>query len=1006
MAEIKVTLTKTAPARVTRAAPLALSLVGAFLLHAADPHPPATKETCDLPPALAITLFAAEPDVVDPVALTFDEDGRVFVVEMRDYPLGIGPNHQPGGTIRLLEDRDGDGKADHSTVFAEGLSFPTSIAPWNGGVLVTAPPEIIFLKDTNGDGKADVREVVLKGFQLGVTDSNVNGLRWGIDNRVHGANGGNGGVIISSRQPGPPISIRNLDFSFDPATGDFTPTYHTGAGFGLVFDDWGRSFVTYNINHIQHRVLPVRYLQRFPGLPPVQATVNIADHGEAARIYPISVPATRVNHPEQAGYFSSAGGIGYLGGPIYRGDLAGSVLVCDVVGNLVHRDILIEDGPSFVARRAPGELKQEFFASRDNAFRPVGVELGPDGALYLIDMQRDVIEHPDYIPSKVKEKLNLRAGEDRGRIYRITPKGGLLFKKPNLRQVTTATLVNELGNPNQWWRITAQRLLMERQDKRAVPLVKKAVTSEQRPLGRLHALWTLRGLNALDETLVHQALNDDIPEIREHALVLAEPFAAHSRALQERILSLASDRASRVRFQAALTIGEFELAGKQAALLQILSRDYQYRWTRLAVLSSLQNGAEELFKSLIADEHFRQANDTNAAACIRELAGLIGARAGQNQGFDAALVAFGNSNLPGKTRVASLEGLQEGLARANGTGRTTAEAITALRKIMQTGSPVLVAAAWKIARALGLPDSEAQRTALVQASALARDQSRSPDERVEQIRLLALGSFPVVKSALIALLDSSAPAPVQLAAIEALSNFSEPEVATALVQNWRRLTPSARPAVVQLLLQRGAFHEFLITAIERGQIQLGELNLDLEQRRRLLRRSSPEIQARAAKLFGDEEYSNRKSLVEEWLKKLPAAGNAQQGRAVFEKNCALCHAVGGQGNQVGPDLTDAYHRSLEDLVSNILDPNMAINPNYASSNVELNSGESETGILRAESPEAITLLQAMGKQKVIPRKNIKSMSSSGISLMPEGLEAAMTPQELRDLVAFLQEKRG
>src|SRR5438309_1998007 len=153
MAEIKIALTKTAPARVIRAAPLALSIVGAFLLHAADPYPLATKETCDLPPSLAITLFAAEPDVVDPVALTFDEDGRVFVVEMRDYPLGIGPNHQPGGTIRLLEDRDGDGRADHSKVFAEGLSFPTSIAPWNGGVLVTAPPEIIFLKDTNGDGK-------------------------------------------------------------------------------------------------------------------------------------------------------------------------------------------------------------------------------------------------------------------------------------------------------------------------------------------------------------------------------------------------------------------------------------------------------------------------------------------------------------------------------------------------------------------------------------------------------------------------------------------------------------------------------------------------------------------------------------------------------------------------------------------------------------------------------------------------------------------------------------
>src|SRR5690349_119425 len=145
------------------------------IINGASATPPTqAAKDFELHPALDISLFTAEPDVVDPVAMTFDEDGRIYVVEMRDYPLGIGPEHKPGGTIRLLEDRDGDGKIDHSTLFAEGLSFPTSVTPWNGGILVTAPPEIIFLKDTNGDGKADVREVVLRGFVKGVTDSNVN----------------------------------------------------------------------------------------------------------------------------------------------------------------------------------------------------------------------------------------------------------------------------------------------------------------------------------------------------------------------------------------------------------------------------------------------------------------------------------------------------------------------------------------------------------------------------------------------------------------------------------------------------------------------------------------------------------------------------------------------------------------------------------------------------------------------------------------------------------------
>ena len=227
--------------------PLCLAILGPALIDppgAEEKHPIAAHGNHELHPALGMSLFAAEPAVVDPVAMTFDEHGRVYVVEMRDYPSGIGPDRRPGGTVRLLEDENGDGQIDKATLFAEWLSFPTSVAPWNGGILVTAPPEILFLKDTDADGKADVREVLFSGFRLGVTDSNVSGLRWGLDNRVHGVNGGNGGAISSSRKPGASVSLRDFDFSFDPVTGDFTTTYQSSGGFGLVFDDWGRSFAT------------------------------------------------------------------------------------------------------------------------------------------------------------------------------------------------------------------------------------------------------------------------------------------------------------------------------------------------------------------------------------------------------------------------------------------------------------------------------------------------------------------------------------------------------------------------------------------------------------------------------------------------------------------------------------------------------------------------------------------------------------------------------------------
>ena len=971
----------------------------------AAPHPLASPQSIELHPGLEMTLFASEPDIVDPVALTFDEDGRVFVVEMRDYPYGFGADRKPGGTIRLLVDTNHDGKIDRSVLFAEGLSFPTSVAPWNGGVIVTAPPELIFLKDTDGDGKADVREVLLKGFTLGVTDSNVNGLRWGLDNRLHGVNGGNGGSIVSTRKPGAPVPLRNFDFSFDPGTGDFAPTFHTSAGFGLVFDDWGRSFVTYNINHLQQRIIPVRYLERFPGFPPVEATSSISDHDEMSRIYPVSEPETRVNHPEQSGHFSSAGGMGFVGWSGYPADLPGSILVGDVVGNLVHRDILEPDGPIFVARRSPAEQTREFFGSRDGAFRPVGIELGPDGALYLIDMQRDVIEHPDYIPEKVKAKLDLRAGQNRGRIYRITPKGGLVNTKVRLRNAKTAELVPLLGHSNQWWRTTAQRLLVQRRDMDAVPALKRQA-QDGNSLARLHALWTLHGLKSLDEPLVRSALADQRPGVRENALLLAEALLPGSERLHQRLLALADDPSPRVRFQAALTLGQFKHADSAAALRRIYLKDQAHRWSRLAVMSSTPDGEATLLQSLLTGVSTQPRVAEPALDALRELADLCGARAALNPvRLEAVLKGLPPDPSMEHIRLAVVEGIQSGLERTGGKATASPAVRAALDKLGRAGSPALMAAAWKLSRTLGLPETDSQRSALDAARRRAPDVTRPTPQRVEDIQLLALGSYSAVGETLGALLEGAQPAAVQQAAIEALRQFKETAVATNLVVRWRLLAPSARMPVLNLLLQRVAFHELVVEALEQGRIQLGELNLDLEQRRRLLRESSAPIMARAAKLIGDEEYGNRKSLVEDWLKKLPPGGDPLRGRAPFEKVCAQCHSLDGLGHPVGPDLAALAHRSVEDLLSNILDPNMAIHPNYVSYTAETVGGDIETGILQSESSETVVLLQPEGRKTTLARKQIKRLESSGLSLMPEGLEAGMTPAELRDLIAFIQRRR-
>jgi putative membrane-bound dehydrogenase-like protein len=977
-----------------------------------------------LHPGLVMTRFVAEPDIVDPVALTFDEDGRMYVVEMRDYPLGIGSEHRTGGTVRLIEDTNNDGKIDKATLFAEGLSYPTSVAPWNGGILVTAPPEVIFLKDTNRDGKADVREIILQGFTLGVTDSNVNGLRWGLDNRLHGVNGGNGGDVTSMRQGEARTPLRNLDFSLDPASGDFRTTFHTSGGFGLVFDHWGHSFTTYNINHIQHRVIPERYLHRFQGIPPIEATTSISDHGDMARIYPISRAETRVNHPEQAGHFSSAGGMGFIGlfpevpgrltsiargraVPRYPGNLLGSILVCDVVGNLVHRDLIEEFGPSFVAKRSPDEQRGEFFASLDNAFRPTGVELGPDGALYLIDMQRDVIEHPDYIPHKVKAKLDLRAGENRGRIYRITPKGGPPFRRPALSKTSTAGLVRELANPSQWWRATAQRLLVQRQDKTAVPALREMAASRRVPLGRLHSLWTLSGLGSLDDNTMLKGLADENPGVRENALLLAENSLPGTKALRTKILALAQDPHPRVRFQAALTLGNIDDPQTTDALLSILRRDHPYRWTRIAVLSSVRTAEAYLLQSLLADAGFCSPLTESKVELIGELADLIGARSAANQtdGIVRVLSSLVESRPDFRITEAVLTGLQSGIERGPGPFAASAVLGQAIANLFSNGSPSLMSATWKLARTMRLPETQSQRDALAEAQRLALDMAQIDAIRLENIKLLGLGDFQTVGKTLFSLLEGTQTSMIQTAALEALRTFNELEVGKTLVERWRFLTPSVRPPVINLLLQRLMFHSVLLDAIEADKIKLGELNLDLEQRRLLQRESSPEVKSRAAKLFGDEEYSNRRTLADDWLNRMPAMGNTTRGRMVFEKACSACHVVGNLGHQVGPELSDVSHRSVEDLLFNILDPNMAIHPGYVSYTVELKTGELETGILGGETPETITLLQANGKKLIVPRKQLARMQSSGLSLMPEGLENGLSPADIRDLISFLQERR-
>ncbi len=394
-------------------------------------EPPATKtisgpqsptdaiQHMRLPSGLRIELVAAEPDVIDPVAIAFDENGRLFVAEMLDYPNEPATGKPLRSSIRMLQDKDGDGRFETSQFFAQGLPFCNGVLPWRGGVIATLAGEVTYFADDDGDGKADRRESWFTGFKEENSQLRANHPTLGLDNHVYVANGLRGGSVVAAHEPwrkaaAEPLSISGLDFRFDPRTGECDAVSGHGQ-FGLTFDDFGNRFVCSNRNPCMQVMLENRYIKRNPYLALPRVVHDVSPAAEASHLYPLSRAWTTSNM--HASQFTAACGV-----TIYRGDALppeylGNSFTCDPTGNLVHRDVMESHGAAFDA--PPNTTQAEFLATPDEWFRPVNLANGPDGALYVVAMYRPVIEHPDFMPPELKGRPeNFRSGE-RGRIYRI-----------------------------------------------------------------------------------------------------------------------------------------------------------------------------------------------------------------------------------------------------------------------------------------------------------------------------------------------------------------------------------------------------------------------------------------------------------------------------------------------------------------------------------------------------------------------------------------------------------
>jgi putative membrane-bound dehydrogenase-like protein len=941
-------------------------------------------------PGFKVELVAAEPLVQDPIAFEWGADGKLWVVEMGDYPLGIDGKGKPGGKVLFLQDTNNDGIYDKSTVFLEGLNFPTGVIPWRKGVIVSAAPEIFYAEDTDGDGKADVKKVLFTGFREGNQQHRVNGFDYGLDNWLYGANGDSGGEIgavgtVDKDLPkrSRPVDINGRDFRFRPDTGAFE-TQAGGAQYGRHRDDWGNWFGNNNSIWLWHYFLPEQYLARNPHLPVRALNRVLANYENATRVFPVARLLQRFNDIGALGHVTSANSATPYRDELFGPDFATSVFISEPVHNLIHREVLASDGISFTSHRGSDENGSEFLASEDNWFRPTMLKTGPDGVLYIADMYRLVIEHPQWIPDDVQKRLDLRAGHDKGRIYRVYPTSAQLRKIPRLDRLDTDGLVQALESPNGWQRDTAQRLLVERADRHAAKPLQTLFAKSTNPKARLQALCTLDGLGAITPDIAKSAFNDPHPAVREHAVRISESLLANHKTddgLVESLLKLVNDPAIRVRYQLAFSLGQSEnpLAGE--ALVKLALKDSDNPDIQNAVMTSAPRHLGTMLSALL---NYAKGHELPEAS-LDKLLGFATATGEEHALVQALTIAATPTNQKfAPWQFSAVAGVLDALDRRNSSLKNfKSSAGTELKQAIGKLEPLF---------------AQARSLASVQSAA-----ATPPPETVPALRLLGRGFAEADQDCnlLGKFLQPQFSTSLQRAALASLRQLNRKRVADILLTNWAGSSPAIRTDLLAALFTRQEWIDSLLAALESKQFPPGQLGPADQQK--LLKHKSASIRNRAERLLAAAD-ADRKKVVDSFQSVSTLTGDVKKGAELFNQNCVICHRPADQP-QVAPDLGALADKPVDTFLIAILDPNRAVEARYVNYMATTKDGREPNGIIVAETGNSITL-RSQNSEETILRSDLESLTSSGLSLMPEGCEKSLTQQNLADIIAFLKKGSG
>ena len=956
-----------------------------------------------------IELIASEPLIGDPVDMEIDEYGRLYVVEMPGYPL----DKTGSGKIKLLADTDGDGKMDKSTTFAENLILPNSVMRWKKGLLVTDAPHVLYFEDTDNDGKSDIRDTLLTGFALSNPQHNLNSPLLGIDNWIYLAHegavstetyqqefGDPGKEIYFPGHPNAPRLSQNANgravrFHADSQQLEVLSS-HTQ--FGHTFDRWGHYLLVGNANHIYQEVIAESYLKRNPNLLLASSTQSISDHGSAAEVFPITQNPQHQLLTDVGVITSACGLTAYLGGafpPPYDEDVT---FVAEPVSNLIHVDKLTPDGTTFTASRV--KPHQEFLASTDAKFRPVNLYTGPDGALYVVDYYRQIIEHPEWMGEEVIASGELYNDADKGRIYRISAKesGPAEWTKGlKLADETDEALVMRLADSNGWWRQNAQRLLIDRKSAGAVDPLNKMVTNPS-AMGRLHALWTLEGLGKLKSQQIAAALQDKEAGIRENAIKIAELHLTDFPELESALAAMQSDPDVRVRFQLLCTLGSLHSKSSENARLHLLFQDIDNKWMQVAALSASSTPTTLLN---VAVEKFQEDKPSHTALLEQIVAMLVSAE-GENsiQRVMKSVVTAEKQNKL-SMQAAMLEGIAKGLQNKKPIVISESDQSRLIESFFESTASAVRKGALHVLKTISLQNEGQISRAITRAVNLAVDRRAPEDKRADAIDFISIRNPSKYYNQLRDLFVPQEPLTVQLAALRSLSSIPDLSVSRYLLEKWSFLTPQIQDAMVSTFLTNGERIALLLDAIEAKKIL--PASISWPRKVRLMAQRDEALRNRSRAIFTAD---NEGEVTQAYQSALQLKGEIENGKLIYQQNCALCHQLRGKmGVSIGPDLGTVHNWSAVAIMANTLAPNLSISSGFDLWSVELTNGESMQGIIASETPGALTLRNTGAVDKTINRSDIKSLKALNMSIMPTGLEKQISQQHMADLLAFLKQNK-